>query len=64
MNFLDLTTIFYLIKAVDRGNETEGGYSQSSEQSYEIKIDPFNYNIPEIIYPSKENNVIRLEQVN
>jgi len=46
---------------VDRGNETGGGNSQSSEASYEIKIDPFNYNIPVITFPSKDNNIIRLE---
>ena len=49
------------MKAVDRGNVTDGGFSRSSEASYEIKIDPFNYNIPVIIFPSKDNNIIRLE---
>ncbi|XP_070502052.1 cadherin-AgCad1-like isoform X3 [Chironomus tepperi] len=49
------------IRAVDRGNETEGGYSQSSKSSYEIKIDPLNYNYPVIKFPSKDNNIIRLD---
>ncbi|KAL7052776.1 hypothetical protein ACKWTF_005003 [Chironomus riparius] len=49
------------ILAVDRGNETIGGYSLSSESSYQIKIDPFNYNIPIITFPSKNNNIIRFD---
>ena len=46
---------------MDRGNETDGGSSQFSQASYEVKIDSFNYNTPIITYPSVDNTVIRLE---
>lgn len=48
------------IFATDKGNETDAGVSQVSNKTYEIEIEPFNFNAPSIIFPLNDE-IIRIE---
>lgn len=48
------------IFATDKGNETDAGVSQFSNKTYDIVIEPFNFNAPSIIFPMNDE-IIRIE---
>lgn len=48
------------IIATDRGSESDAGVSLDSTKSYEIEIEPFNFNVPTIIFPQNDE-IIRIE---
>lgn len=47
------------IEAYDHGDEWTSQVSLSSQETYNLRIDPYNYNTPTIVFP-EEGNTIRL----
>ncbi|GAB0091829.1 fat-like cadherin-related tumor suppressor homolog [Sergentomyia squamirostris] len=47
------------IEAYDHGDEWDSQISLSSNQTYNLRIDPFNYETPRIVFP-EAGNIIRL----